>query len=59
MPIQINGKTRDILSLKKDLKADEIKTLVLTNSKANKYLEKKKIFKIIYVKNRIINFIIK
>ena len=59
MPIQINGKTRDILSLKKDLKADEIKTLVLTNSKANKYLEKKNIFKIIYVKNRIINFIIK
>ena len=59
IPIQINGKTRDIISIKKDLKADEIKTLILKNSKASKYFEKKNIFKTIYVKNRIINFIIK
>ena len=59
IPVQINGKTRDILSIKKDLKADEIMRLILKNSKASKYLEKKNIFKTIYVKNRIINFIIK
>ena len=59
LPIQINGKTRDILSIKKDLNADDIKALALTNSKTGKYLDKKNILKTIYVKNRIINFIIK
>ena len=59
LPIQINGKTRDILSIKKDLNADDIKALALANSKTSKYLDKKNIFKTIYVKNRIINFIIK
>ncbi len=59
LPVQINGKTRDILNIKKDLNTDEIKALVLTNLKLKKYLTKKNIFKTIYVKNKIINFIIK
>ena len=57
--IQINGKTRDILSIKKDLNEEEIKKIVMKNTKTNKFISDKKILKVIYVKNRIINFIIK
>ena len=40
-----------------DIESD-IKTIVQKKSKANKYIENKKINKIIFVKNRIINYII-
>ncbi len=56
--VQINGKTRDIIQIDKDLLEEEVKQFVLENSKANKHLDKRKISKIIFVKNRIINYII-
>ena len=59
MPIQINGKTRDIIKIKKDETANEIKEKILSNSKAKKYIIDKKIIKTIFVKNKIINYIIK
>lgn len=57
--VQINGKTRDIVSVDKDIKEENLKEIVLKNSKAKKYLDNKKIIKIIFVKNKIINYIIK
>ena len=57
--IQINGKTRDIIKIKKDSKEETIKKIVLSGSKAKKYLEDKKIIKTIFVNNKIINYIIK
>ena len=57
--IQINGKTRDVVSIKKNANEDEVSKIVLTNSKANKFLQDKKIFKTIFVKDKIINYIIK
>ncbi len=56
--IQINGKTRDVLSINKDSSEEEINKLVNTSSKAQKYLMDKKIIKTIFVKNKIINYII-
>ncbi len=56
--VQINGKTRDILSIKKDLNQNEIYQNILKNSNARKYIENKKIKKTIFVKNKIINYII-
>ena len=58
LAVQINGKTRDIIQINKDLSETDVKEFILNNSKANKYLEKKNIQKIIFVKNRIINYII-
>ena len=55
--IQINGKTRDIISIKKDMSEKEIHELIIENSKAKKYVENKKINKTIFVKNKIINYI--
>ena len=56
--IQINGKTRDIIKIAKDLSESDLKKMVQNNSKAKKYIEKNKIKKIIFVKNRIINYIV-
>jgi leucyl-tRNA synthetase len=58
LAIQINGKTRDILTVKKDLTKDEVEEIILKVSKAKKYIVNVKIHKTIFVKNRIINYII-
>ena len=59
MPIQINGKTRDILEVKKDLSEQSILKIVLKSTKIKKYTENKEIFRTIFVKNKIVNYIIK
>ena len=56
--VQINGKTRDIISVKKDLDEKDVDQFILKNSKAKKYILSKKISKTIFVKNKIINYII-
>ena len=56
--VQVNGKTRDILTVKKDLTEKEIKEIILIESKAKKYVENKRISKTIFVKNKIINYIL-
>ena len=56
--VQVNGKTRDIISIKKDLVQDEIHEIVVKNSKAKKFIENKKITKTIFVKGKIINYIL-
>jgi len=57
--VQVNGKTRDVISIDQELKQKEIDLVVKSTTKAYKYLENKKIFKTIYVKNKIINYLIK
>ncbi len=56
--IQVNGKTRDVITIKKDLNEKEIYELIKENSKARKYIIDKKITRTIFVKNKIINYII-
>ncbi len=56
--IQVDGKTRDIIKVKKDLNKEKINKIVLKSSKAKKYIEDKKILKTIFVKNKIINYIL-
>ena len=58
LAVQINGKTRDIMSIGKDLSENDVNKLVTQNSKANKYLKEKKISRTIFVKNKIINYIV-
>ena len=59
MPVQINGKTREILDIKKDLSEKEFLVVVLKSPKIKKYLENKKVLRTIFVKNKIVNYIIK
>ena len=57
--VQINGKTRDILTIKKDLEKDQVNQSVANVSKAFKFIKDKRILKTIFVKNKIINYIVK
>ena len=57
--IQINGKTKDVLTIKKNLNESDVNKIVLTKSKTKKIIKNIKIIKTIYVKNRILNYIIK
>ena len=59
MVIQINGRTRDVLNVTKDISENDIEDLIKKDSKAKKYFLDKKIIKPIFVKNKIINYIIK
>ena len=56
---QINGKKRSILKIRKDSKEEEIKEMINEKQLISKYLEDKKVHKIIFVPNKIINFIVK
>ena len=56
--IQINGKKRGLLNLKKDTEEKELLSLIKKDEKLNKHLGNKKIKKQIFVKNKIMNLII-
>ena len=56
--IQINGKKRGLINLKKDTDEKELLSLIKKDEKLNKYLESKEIKKQIFVKNKIMNLII-
>ena len=57
--IQVNGKTRDIITIQNNLKEEEIYKIILKSSKAKKFIENKTISKTIFVKDKIVNYIIK
>ena len=57
--IQINGKTRSVIDIDKGKKENEILSLVKADVRLKKYLDKTNIFKSIYVKDKIINLLVK
>ncbi len=57
--IQINGKTRDVIDVEKDLDKEKVLEICKNNSKIKLKILHSNINKIIFVKNRIINLIIK
>ena len=50
--IQINGKTRDVIQINKDLKEKNLTDIIKKSSKAKKYLTDKKGVQNNYVKNK-------
>ena len=59
MAIQINGKTRDVIEIEKGLNQISVEKLCKNNFKIKDKILNKSINKIIFVKDRIINFIIR
>ena len=59
MAIQINGKTREVIEVKKDLDEKNVINESKKFKKINDQLEKKETYKIIFVKNKILNYLIK
>jgi leucyl-tRNA synthetase len=60
IPIQINGKTRAVMAVDPAVaqSQSEVVKVIMDNRQVSKYLENKKIVKIIFVANKIINLII-
>ena len=59
MAIQINGKTRDVIEVEKGIEQKSVENICRENSKIKNKLLSQPIDKIIFVKDRIINFIIR
>ena len=57
--IQINGKKREVIKVKKDTSEKEISTIIENNDKIKNFINNKKIVKKIFVPNRILNYIVK
>ena len=57
--VQINGKKREVLKIKRDIKEEEVLNIIHDNDRIQNYIKDKKIIKKIFVKNKIINLIIK
>tara|TARA_E500000178_G_scaffold311102_1_gene326731 strand:+ start:782 stop:3292 length:2511 start_codon:yes stop_codon:yes gene_type:complete len=57
--VQINGKTRDVINIKKDLLEKQINKFIMESSKTKRFFDNKTVIKTIFVKNKIINYIIK
>jgi len=55
--IQINGKTRDVMEVKRDLDEKNVINEIKKNKKISDQLQKNKIKKIIFIKNKIINYL--
>lgn len=56
--ISINGKSREVMTVPADLGEDEAKETALAMEGVTKWIGDKEIKKVVYVKNRILNFII-
>ena len=56
--IQINGKVRDKIEVKKDISEKQVKEIALSQEKIKKWLGNKKPKKIIYIPNRLVNLVI-
>ena len=56
--IQINGKKRGVIKLRRDATEDELLNLVKNNSLINKYIGSSEIKKKIFIPNRLINIIL-
>ena len=57
--IQINGKKRNTVNLKKELDEKDLIDLIKQMKLIDKYIENQKIVKTIYIKNKLINIITK
>ena len=57
--IQINGKTRDVMEIDRDLDEKKVVNIVTKKDKIEKFLKQKSIIKHIYIKNKLINLVIK
>jgi leucyl-tRNA synthetase len=57
--VQVNGKLRHTFNVPKDTDQKEVESIALSNEKVQAHTKDKKIVKIIYVPNKILNIVIK
>ncbi|MDP2709329.1 MAG: leucine--tRNA ligase [bacterium] len=57
--IQVNGKLRDTIKVSADISEEEAKKLALENEKIKKWTEEKNVVKVIFVKGKLVNIVVK
>ena len=55
--LQVCGKLRDVIEIKKDIENQELEVIALNNEKVKKHIEGKDIKKVIIVKNKLVNIV--
>ena len=56
--VQFNGKKRGTLDAKKDIQEEDLINVIVKSNNFDKYLKGNKIKRHVYIKNRLINFLI-
>ncbi len=59
IPVQVNGKVRARIKIPANAGEEEVKNIALQDEKVKKYTEGKEIKKVIYVKGRLVNIVVK
>ncbi|MFH0956088.1 MAG: class I tRNA ligase family protein, partial [Candidatus Falkowbacteria bacterium] len=57
--IQVNGKVRDNIEVSADISEEEAEKIALESEKIKKWLEKKEVKKVIFVKGKLVNIVVK
>jgi leucyl-tRNA synthetase len=57
--VQVNGKLKAVIKVPIDAQEDTVKSIALAQEKVAKALENKKLQKIVYVKNKLINLVVR
>jgi leucyl-tRNA synthetase len=57
--VQINGKLRDTIAVPNDISEEEAQKEALNSEKVKKWLEGQEIIKVIFVKGKLINIVVK
>ena len=59
IPVQVNGKVRDVIKIQKDLPEAEVLALAKASSTVQKWLSEGKLIKEIFVPGKMVNFVVK
>jgi leucyl-tRNA synthetase len=57
--VQVNGKVRDKMEIPVNISEGDIKGLAMQSKKVEKYVDGKQVIKSIYVKNKLLNLVVK
>ena len=57
--VEVNGKVRGRFTIERDLDSNKIEEIVLNDDKIKKYIENKEIEKIVHIKNKLLNIVVK
>jgi leucyl-tRNA synthetase len=59
LPVQVNGKLRDNIMVKADSNQEEVLTAAKESRKIQKYIDEKALVKVIFVKDKILNIVVR
>lgn len=59
LPVQVNGKLRGLVKVKMDTEEEKVVELAMADEKIKKYLDQGKIIKTIYIKGKMISFVVR